>query len=61
LDLLNAVRKRAGTRFVAITHHSGHQGEDEPFGVATAEESVTQPVSVELAEAQQFAEAGETS
>jgi len=58
-DLLDAMRKRADTRFVAITHNPVTMARmDRLFGVTMAEKGVSQLVSVELAEAQEFAEAG---
>jgi chromosome segregation protein len=58
-DLLEAMRKRADTRFVAITHNPVTMSRmDRLFGVTMAEKGVSQLVSVELAEAQEFAEAG---
>ncbi len=58
-DLLEAMRKRADTRFVAITHNPVTMARmDRLFGVTMAEKGVSQLVSVELAEAQEFAEAG---
>jgi len=58
-DLLDAMRKRADTRFVAITHNPITMARmDRLFGVTMAEKGVSQLVSVELAEAEQFAEAG---
>ena len=58
-DLLEAMRKRADTRFVAITHNPVTMSRmDRLFGVTMAERGVSQLVSVELAEAQEFAEAG---
>jgi chromosome segregation protein len=58
-DLLEAMRKRADTRFVAITHNPVTMARmDRLFGVTMAEKGVSQLVSVELAEAEQFAEAG---
>jgi chromosome segregation protein len=58
-DLLDAMRKRADTRFVAITHNPVTMSRmDRLFGVTMAEKGVSQFVSVELAEAQEFAEAG---
>ncbi len=58
-DLLEAMRKRADTRFVAITHNPITMARmDRLFGVTMAEKGVSQLVSVELAEAQEFAEAG---
>jgi chromosome segregation protein len=58
-DLLDAMRKRADTRFVAITHNPITMARmDRLFGVTMAEKGVSQIVSVELAEAEKFAEAG---
>jgi chromosome segregation protein len=58
-DLLEAMRKRADTRFVAITHNPITMARmDRLFGVTMAERGISQLVSVELAEAEQFAEAG---
>ncbi len=58
-DLLEAMRKRADTRFVAITHNPITMARmDRLFGVTMAERGVSQLVSVDLAEAEQFAEAG---
>ena len=58
-DLLEAMRKRANTRFVTITHNPVTMSRmDRLFGVTMAEKGVSQLVSVELAEAQEFAEAG---
>jgi chromosome segregation protein len=58
-DLLDAMRRRADTRFVAITHNPITMARmDRLFGVTMAEKGVSQLVSVELAEAEQFAEAG---
>jgi chromosome segregation protein len=58
-DLLEAMRKRADTRFVAITHNPVTMARmDRLFGVTMAERGVSQLVSVELAQAQEFAEAG---
>ncbi|MGB7974544.1 MAG: AAA family ATPase, partial [Roseiarcus sp.] len=58
-DLLEEMRKRADTRFVAITHNPVTMSRmDRLFGVTMAERGVSQLVSVELAEAQEFAEAG---
>jgi chromosome segregation protein len=58
-DLLEAMRKRADTRFVAITHNPVTMSRmDRLFGVTMAERGVSQLVSVELAQAQEFAEAG---
>ena len=53
------MRKRADTRFVTITHNPVTMSRmDRLFGVTMAEKGVSQLVSVELAEAQEFAEAG---
>ena len=58
-DLLDAMCKRADTRFVAITHNPVTMARmDRLFGVTMAEKGVSQLVSVELAQAQEFAEAG---
>ena len=58
-DLLDAMRTRADTRFVAITHNPITMARmDRLFGVTMAERGVSQIVSVELAEAERFAEAG---
>ena len=58
-DLLDAMRKRADTRFVTITHNPISMARmDRLFGVTMAERGVSQIVSVELAEAERFAEAG---
>ena len=58
-DLLDAMRKRADTRFVAITHNPITMARmDRLFGVTMAERGVSQIVSVELAEAERFLEAG---
>jgi chromosome segregation protein len=58
-DLLEAMRKRADTRFVTITHNPVTMSRmDRLFGVTMAEKGVSQLVSVELAQAQEFAEAG---
>ena len=58
-DLLDGMRKRADTRFVAITHNPITMARmDRLFGVTMAEKGVSQLVSVELAEAQEFLEAG---
>jgi chromosome segregation protein len=53
------MRKRADTRFVTITHNPITMARmDRLFGVTMAERGVSQLVSVELAQAQEFAEAG---
>ncbi len=59
-DLLDEMRKRADTRFVAITHNPITMARmDRLFGVTMAERGVSQIVSVELGEAERFLEAGE--
>jgi chromosome segregation protein len=58
-DLLDEMSKRSDTRFVAITHNPITMARmDRLFGVTMAERGVSQIVSVELAEAERFAEAG---
>ena len=58
-DLLDAMRNRADTRFVAITHNPITMARmDRLFGVTMAEKGVSQIVSVDLEEAERFAEAG---
>jgi chromosome segregation protein len=58
-DLLEEMRKRADTRFVAITHNPITMARmDRLFGVTMAEKGVSQIVSVELAEAERLLEAG---
>ena len=58
-DLLDEMRKRSDTRFVTITHNPITMARmDRLFGVTMAERGVSQIVSVELAEAESFAEAG---
>jgi chromosome segregation protein len=58
-DLLDAMRKRADTRFVTITHNPITMARmDRLFGVTMAERGVSQIVSVDLAEAERFLEAG---
>jgi chromosome segregation protein len=57
-DLLGEMRKRTDTRFVTITHNPISMARmDRLFGVTMAERGVSQIVSVELAEAEQFLEA----
>jgi len=57
-DLLEAMRKRADTRFVTITHNPITMARmDRLFGVTMAERGVSQIVSVDLATAEKFAEA----
>ena len=56
---LDAMRKRSDTRFVTITHNPITMARmDRLFGVTMAERGVSQIVSVELAEAERFLEAG---
>jgi len=58
-DLLEAMRKRADTKFVTITHNPITMVRmDRLFGVTMAERGVSQIVSVELAEAERLLEAG---
>ena len=58
-DLLEEMRNRADTRFVAITHNPITMARmDRLFGVTMAERGVSQIVSVELAEAERLLEAG---
>jgi chromosome segregation protein len=58
-DLLDEMRKRADTKFVAITHNPITMSRmDRLFGVTMAERGVSQLVSVELAEAERMLEAG---
>ncbi|MBV1703399.1 MAG: chromosome segregation protein SMC, partial [Hyphomicrobiales bacterium] len=57
-DLLEAMRKRTDTRFVTITHNPITMARmDRLFGVTMAERGVSQLVSVDLAQAERFAEA----
>jgi chromosome segregation protein len=57
-DLLEEMRKRSDTRFVTITHNPITMARmDRLFGVTMAERGVSQLVSVDLAEAEQFLEA----
>ncbi len=57
-DLLDAMRKRADTRFVTITHNPVTMARmDRLFGVTMAERGVSQIVSVDLATAERFLEA----
>ena len=57
-DLLDAMRKRADTRFVTITHNPITMARmDRLYGVTMAERGVSQIVSVDLATAEKFAEA----
>ena len=58
-DLLEEMRRRADTRFVAITHNPITMARmDRLFGVTMAERGVSQIVSVELAEAERLLEVG---
>ena len=58
-DLLDEMRKRADTRFVTATHNPITMARmDRLFGVTMAERGVSQIVSVDLATAEQFREAG---
>jgi len=57
-DLLEAMRKRADTRFITITHNPVTMARmDRLFGVTMAERGVSQIVSVDLATAERFLEA----
>src|SRR5271165_1367732 len=57
-DLLEEMRKKTDTRFVAITHNPITMARmDRLFGVTMAERGVSQIVSVELAEAEALLEA----
>jgi chromosome segregation protein len=57
-DLLEAMRKRADTRFLTITHNPVTMARmDRLFGVTMAERGVSQIVSVDLATAERFLEA----
>jgi chromosome segregation protein len=57
-DLLEEMRKRSDTRFVTITHNPITMARmDRLFGVTMAERGVSQIVSVDLAQAEQFLEA----
>jgi chromosome segregation protein len=58
-DLIDEMRKKTDTRFITITHNPitmAHM--DRLFGVTMAEQGVSQLVSVALAEAESFREAG---
>ena len=58
-DLLDEMRKRSDTRFVTITHNPVTMARmDRLFGVTMAERGVSQIVSVDLATAESFLEAG---
>jgi chromosome segregation protein len=57
-DLLDAMRTRADTRFLTITHNPVTMARmDRLFGVTMAERGVSQIVSVDLATAERFLEA----
>jgi len=57
-DLLEAMRQRADTRFITITHNPVTMARmDRLFGVTMAERGVSQIVSVDLATAERFLEA----
>ena len=57
-DLLEEMRRRSDTRFVAITHNPITMARmDRLFGVTMAERGVSQIVSVDLATAERFLEA----
>ncbi len=58
-DLLDAMAKRTDTRFLTITHNPITMARmDRLFGVTMAERGVSQLVSVDLAAAESFREAG---
>jgi chromosome segregation protein len=58
-DLLDEMRKKTDTRFMTITHNPITMARmDRLFGVTMAERGVSQLVSVDLAEAERFLEAG---
>jgi chromosome segregation protein len=58
-DLLDEMRKRAETRFITITHNPITMARmDRLYGVTMGEPGVSQLVSVDLAEAERFREAG---
>lgn len=58
-DLLDAMRAKTETRFVTVTHNPITMARmDRLFGVTMAERGVSQLVSVNLAEAERFREAG---
>jgi chromosome segregation protein len=57
-DLIDDMRKKTDTRFIAITHNPITMARmDRLFGVTQAEQGVSQLVSVDLAEAEQMLEA----
>ena len=58
-DLLDDMRTRTDTRFIAITHNPLTMARmDRLFGVTMAERGVSQLVSVDLVEAERFLDAG---
>ena len=58
-DLLDEMGKRTETRFITITHNPITMARmNRLFGVTMAEQGVSQLVSVDLAEAERFREAG---
>lgn len=58
-DLLDDMRRKTETRFIAITHNPITMARmDRLFGVTQAERGVSQLVSVELAQAERLLEAG---
>jgi chromosome segregation protein len=58
-NLLDEMSKRTETRFVTITHNPITMARmDRIFGVTMAERGVSQLVSVDLAEAERYLEAG---
>lgn len=57
-DLVDEMRKKTDTRFIAITHNPITMARmDRLFGVTMAERGVSQLVSVALAEAEEMLEA----
>ena len=57
-DLIDAMRKKTDTRFIAITHNPISMARmDRLFGVTQAERGISQLVSVDLMEAEQLLEA----
>ncbi|HEY8262513.1 MAG TPA: chromosome segregation protein SMC, partial [Methylosinus sp.] len=57
-DLLDDMRKKTDTRFVAITHNPITMARmDRLFGVTQAERGISQIVSVDLEQAEKFAQA----
>ncbi len=58
-DLLEDMRRKTDTRFIAITHNPITMARmDRLFGVTQAERGVSQLVSVELEQAERLLEAG---